>query len=302
MSRIRKLFFSTFFPASWRRNILLLAKLSGRLDGLDRKLRNVSQATLSREFPTVVAPDSFKDEINRHGFKIFSQNNEDGILLYIFSKIGVTNYRFVEFGVQEGRQCNTANLSLNFGWSGLLMDASADDVEAAKRFYRDMLGPETDRVRIIQSFVTAENINDTLVTSGTSGEIDLLSIDIDGNDYWVWKAITVVEPRVIVVEYNALFGNTRSVTIPYRPKFEAQGLYFGASLAALTKLAQKKGYALVGCDSNGVNAFFVRREAMQDGLSEVPIADAFYHNARYAARGIVQRQIDLLNTMPVEDV
>lgn len=303
MSRIPKFFFNTFFPASWRRTIFLLARLSSRLDSFDRKLRNVSQATLSREFPTVIAPDSFKDEINWHGFKIFSQNNEDGILLHIFSEIGVTNYRFVEFGVQEGWQCNTANLSLNFGWSGLLMDANADDVEAAKRFYRDTLGPKTDRVRIIQCFVTAENINEMLATSGASGEIDLLSIDIDGNDYWVWKAITVVEPRVVVVvEYNALFGNTRSVTIPYRPQFEAQGLYFGASLAALTKLAQSKGYVLVGCDSNGVNAFFVRRDAMKDGLREVPIGDAFYLNARYAARGITQRQIDLLNNMPVEDV
>ena len=262
-----------------------------RIDEHDRRLRNLSHTLLVSRYPGIAQSVRFKDEINAYGFKCFSQNNEDGILLYLFSKIGVINRRFVEFGVQDGRQCNTANLSLNFGWSGLLMEADARHVEAAKRFYQDMLGVSAVNARIIQGFVTAENIDTLLLENNLKGEIDLLSIDIDGNDYWVWKAISAVTPSVVVIEYNAAFGADRSVTIPYDPSFSvhdgnARSIYYGASLAALAKLAAQKGYVLVGCDSNGVNAFFVRRELAEGKLPEVPVCDAYFPNARCLLRGL----------------
>jgi hypothetical protein len=122
-------------------------------------------------------------------------------------------------------------------------------------------------VQILDSHLTRENVNPVIAAAGVSGEIDLLSIDLDGNDYWIWKELTVVEPRVVVVEYNASFGPDEAVTVPYDPDFSCftahrSGFYHGASLAALTKLGAAKGYALIGVESQGVNAFFV-----QEGLA-----------------------------------
>lgn len=274
----------------------------------DRRLRNLSHILLVSQYPAIAQSVQFKDGINAHGFKCFSQNNEDGILLYLFSKIGVINRRFVEFGVQDGRQCNTANLSLNFGWSGLLMEADARHVEAAKKFYQDMMGVSAVNARIIQGFVTAENIDMLLLENNLKGEIDLLSIDIDGNDYWVWKAISAVTPSVAVIEYNAAFGADRSVTIPYDPSFsvhgrDPSGVFYGASLTALTKLAAQKGYVLVGCDSNGVNAFFVRRELAEGKLPEVPVCDAYFPNARCLLRGLTPDKLfDGVKHLPFQTV
>lgn len=279
-----------------------------RIGEHDRRLQNLSRILLASRYPDVGQPARFKDGINEHGFKCFSQNNEDGILLYLFSKIGATSRRFVEFGVQDGRQCNTANLSLNFGWSGLLIEADARCVEAARNFYRDMLGVGAANVGIIQSFVTAENIDRLLIENGLQGEIDLLSIDIDGNDYWVWKAIQAVAPRVVVIEYNAAFGAERSITIPYESSFSAEnrganGIYCGASLTALARLGAQKGYALVGCDSNGVNAFFVRRDLAADKFPEVQASDAYFPNARYLLRGLTPDKLfDGVRHLPLETI
>ncbi|HII29760.1 hypothetical protein COT48_04890 [Candidatus Woesearchaeota archaeon CG08_land_8_20_14_0_20_47_9] len=146
-------------------------------------------------------------------FKVYSQNGEDGLIQYIFSRIGICNYRFVEFGVQTGEECNTRNLSWNFGWSGLLMDAEKGYVKEAKTNYRDY-----PKVSIVDSFITKDNINKTLSDNGFKGEIDLLSIDIDGNDYWVWQEISIIDPRVVVIEYNASLG-LRSLTVKYDESF-----------------------------------------------------------------------------------
>ena len=191
--------------------------------------------------------------ISDHELRVYSQHGEDGLLFYLFSRIGTTDRRFVEFGCADGRECNTAALGLLFGWTGLLMDTSADSVQAARHFYagRD--------IRVERAQVTAENINQLL---DGFGEFDLLSIDIDGNDYWVWKAIDA-RPRVVVIEYNASLGPDRSLTIPYDPHFDrfaygVHGWYHGASLTALERLAAEKHYNLVCADSSGLNAFFIR--------------------------------------------
>ena len=183
-------------------------------------------------------------DVTRYERRVASQNGEDGILQAIFTAIGTTDKYFVEFGVGNGEQCNTAYLAAHRGWTGLLMDVEA--------------GPPHARIPVHQELVTAENVNALFEKYGVPASFDLLSIDIDGNDYWVWKAITAYRPRVVVIEYNASVPPTESRTIPYDPAFRWSGTdYFGASLLALAKLGQEKHYVLVGCDRSGTNAFFV---------------------------------------------
>ncbi len=305
MITLLKQIIKRLLPVTVQRAIQDYRDIFRRLDAHERRLRNLTATLLTPRYPTLAMPPQFKDVINAHGFKCFSQNNEDGILLYAFSKIGATNRQFVEFGIQDGRQCNTANLSLNFGWGGLLMDADAEGIESARRFYADMIGTAAQEICFRQCFVTAENINTVLSESGTAGEIDLLSIDIDGNDYWVWKAITAISPRVVVIEYNASLGAEKSVTIPYNAGFmpDETGLYRGASLQALTKLAHEKGYVLIGCEANGVNAFFVRRDIAQGKFAEISVTDAYFPHARLIMRGLsAEHQYELVKSLPFESV
>lgn len=215
-----------------------------------------------------------KDLLRRNEFKIFSQTGEDGIIDHIFSKIGTKNKTFVEFGIQDGRECNTANLSLNFNWKGLLIEGDKKHATRAKSHYAGK------PVKVVNAFITKDNINKIISENGITGEIDLLSIDIDGNDYWVWKEINAINPRVVVIEYNSSLGH-RPIAVKYAPDFERfkahkSGLYYGASLSALTKLGKSKGYSLVGCCSTGFNAFYVRKDAAKNKLAELSPEEAFY--------------------------
>lgn len=240
-------------------------------------------------------------------FRIFSQNREDGILQYIFSKVDTTNRCFVEFGVGNGRECNTANLSFNCGWNGLIMDGSEKDMIAAKQYYADRLKEDSGRVRIFHCFITAENIEEVLAKNGIAGEIDLLSIDIDGVDYWVWKAIREVNPRVVVIEYNASLDHDKSLTVKYDPNFDRHekhksGWYAGASLTALTKLAESKGYCLVGCDSWGVNAFFVRNDVAKDKINSISVQEAFYPHKYRLEKMTHAEQVEYVRHLDFEEV
>ncbi len=242
-------------------------------------------------------------ELSKHEFKIFSQNGEDGILFYIFDNLGTTNRYFVEIGAGTGVECNTANLSVNFGWEGILIDGSKENIDRAKSFYKTRKETKLSSIKPVQSFVTKENINEVLLDNGAKGEIDLLSIDIDGNDYWIWQVIKTIKPRVVVIEYNASLGPNKSLTVEYDQNFEIlkkhpSGFYHGASLLALTKLANSKGYILVGCDSNGVNAFFVKREIAQGKFSEVSPQKAFFPNSwRSNKKQTLSQQFELIKNL-----
>jgi hypothetical protein len=216
-------------------------------------------------------------DMQKCGFRIYSQNDEDGILIYIFSKIGTTNKRFVEFGIGNGIEYNTANLSINLGWSGLLMDGDADGVKLAQNYYKRRLGLDFARIQIAQHMLTAENINCVLLNHKVKDEIDLIIIDIDGIEYYVWEAVNVINPRVVVIEYNLYLGYKNALTVKYDPEFNrfkehSSGMYFGASLPALVKLARSKGYVLVHV--NGINAFFVRKDIARDKLREISVSEA----------------------------
>lgn len=247
-----------------------------RLDMAEKHINTLFQLSYRNEVGNL----DQKIDLANHEFKICSKVGEDGLILYIFSKIGSTNHRFVEIGVEEGRECNTANLSLNFGWQGIIVDAEKPWIEKAKAYYREKLGKSADNVKPVHCLVTAENINQLLLDNGMRGEIDLLSIDIDGNDYWVWKAISAVQPRVVVAEYNSVFGATRSLTIKYNSDHfytsNRNHLYFGASLAALKKLGEEKGYIMIGCDTWGHDAFFVRKDLAEGKFRALSSEEAFY--------------------------
>lgn len=203
-------------------------------------------------------------------FRVSSQWGEDGIIEWLAQNLSDQPNSFIEFGVENYTEANTRFLLQNRNWRGLVLDGDAQNIAHIKRqgiFWRHDL--KADSV-----FVTRENINEVFDRQGFSGEIGLLSIDIDGNDYWVWDAISVVSPIIVVCEYNAVFGDVYPITVPYEKDFQRtrahySNLYFGASIAALAALAARKGYRLIGSNRVGNNAFFVRQSHADDLLLKI---------------------------------
>ncbi|MCF7844224.1 MAG: hypothetical protein K9M03_00150 [Kiritimatiellales bacterium] len=195
----------------------------------------------------------------------YSQNGEDGIIHAIFKMIGTTNKYCVDFGAWDGKHMsNTYYLRKHEGWKGLMMD-----------------GDPYPGTGVKHEFINAENIEELFKKYEVPEKFDLLSIDIDGNDYWVWKAITNYTPHVVVIEYNACIPYKPAVTVPYKAEFIWDKTdYYGVSLSALVKLGKEKGYTLLGTDKNGVNAFFVQDELV-NGNFEVPEPEKLYHPARF---------------------
>ncbi len=214
------------------------------------------------------------DPMNLRRFekKIFSQNGEDGILGEIFRRVGTTNRFFVECGIQDGSENNTRALLEREGWRGVWIEASGDFAAAARARFASI------PVRVIEQHITAANIVKILTEAGVPEEMDLLSIDIDGNDYWIWKETAPFRPRVVVIEYNAAHPPGSTWMMPYDPDHVWDGTNrFGASLDALHALAIARGYALVGCDSRGVNAFFVRRDVAGGRFSHLDEGVAYHY-------------------------
>lgn len=234
----------------------VLRKLDSIEEGIEQNRMLLVQSRI-REFKAGLELKRLTDA----EFRVFSQWGEDGILQYLISKVPVGSRVFVEFGVEDYRESNTRFLLLNDNWKGLVIDSSADNIE----FIRSRKSYYMHDLSAVCAFVTAENIDTTLTQTGFHGDIGLLSIDIDGNDYWVWKAMTSVSARIVVVEFNNLFGCQRALAVPYDPKFQRtrahhSNLYYGASLKAFCDLAAEKGYVFAGTNSAGTNAFFVRRD------------------------------------------
>jgi hypothetical protein len=202
-------------------------------------------------------------------FRLRSQNEEDGIVLALLKAAGVATRRFVEIGCGSTGG-NAAILAHDFGWGGLMIDASRKAVDRLRHELRMNAG-----VTVVRAFVSPETINDLLREHGAAGEVDLFSIDVDSIDYWLLDALEACTPRVLVLEYNALFGPDRAVTLPRSgvPASAPKG-YSGASLAALTSAARRKGYRLVLCEEAGVNAFFLRND-LAPGIPGVQPAQAW---------------------------
>jgi hypothetical protein len=198
-------------------------------------------------------------------FQVFSQWGDDGIIQYLINKIHIPNKTFIEFGVENYKESNTRFLLINNNWSGYVIDGSQENINFIKN---DSISFAYE-LYANASFITAENINQLLQKPKFDPEVGILSIDIDGNDYWVWKAIDCLNPIIIIAEYNSLFGKNTAWTVPYDPHFIRSEkhwsmVYYGASLKALQLLAEEKGYYFIGCNSNGNNSYFIRKDKIGD--------------------------------------
>jgi hypothetical protein len=199
-------------------------------------------------------------QLHEAEFKVSSQFGDDGIIQYVIRAASAVADSFIEFGVESYQEANTRFLLVNDNWRGLVIDGSAENVAHIRRqplYWRHDL-------TAVHAFVDRDNINELFRKNGFSGAIGILSIDIDGNDYWVWDAIDCVEPAIVIAEYNSVFGPSLAVTVPYDPAFvrtraHHSNLFWGASLKALCMLAERKGYAFVGSNSHGNNAYFVKQ-------------------------------------------
>lgn len=234
-----------------------IPRLAAVLEEINRKVDTMEQGLgrIQSQLDAMRAnPDPAEAE-----FRVSSQWGEDGIIDRLVEVVAPARRVFVEFGVEDYRESNTRFLLRHRYWSGLVIDGSDANVRKIRSsdlYWRHNLKAEA-------AFIDRDNINQIIAGAGIEGEIGLLSVDIDGNDYWVWQAISVISPCIVVVEYNAIFGPTAAVTVPYNPAFRRavahpSNLYYGASIAALERLAAQKGYALVCCNSAGNNVFFVR--------------------------------------------
>lgn len=221
-----------------------------------------------------------RENWDEFGFQVFSQSNEDGLIQYLINQIEIPNKTFIEFGVEDYTECNTKFLLMHNNWSGLIMDGSKANINKFKRkstYWRH-------DIEAINVFITKDNINELISKRGFDEEIGILSIDIDGNDYWVWEAIEGIRPCIVICEYNPIYGPDISVSVPYQSDFfrtraHYSNLYWGGSLRAYADLGKKKGYKLICTNKMRQNAFFVR-EDIKCNLPEVPV-DIAWREAKF---------------------
>lgn len=246
------------------RKIILSLKIFYNLSSIldSRKNDIVSQKImLGKILSNQIKNMSNVTHIQHVEFKVFSQFGDDGIIQYLINQLNIDHKIFIEFGVEDYQESNTRFLLMNDNWSGLVMDSNGQHIEFIKH---DKMFWKYD-LTAIEALITRSNINEIISSQEINGEIGLLSIDIDGNDYWVWKEINIVAPVIVIVEYNSVFGIERPITIPYSPDFNRSehhysNLYWGTSLLSLCDLADLKGYVFIGCNSNGNNSYFIRKD------------------------------------------
>ena len=216
------------------------------------------------------------ENLDDYGFSVFSQWNEDGIIQRLVQLLPDIPRTFIELGVEDYRESNTRFLLMKDNWSGFVVDGSRENVEVIKSSYYFWKYCLEARAQ----FLTQENINSVLQDSGFFPEVGILSIDLDGVDYHILDAISGLNPWILVCEYNALMGSEEAVTVPYRSDFNRasahySNLYWGASLAAFERVAEKLGMVLVGVNSAGNNAFFVRETRLPNSLRRLTVGEAF---------------------------
>jgi len=248
-------------------------KVLASLRSSNSVLQRMQERSLLMQAQILAAQNHNKDSLGDLGdveFSAFSQWGEDGILDWLVAQLPMIPHTFIEFGVEDYCESNTRALLLLHNWSGLVMDGSSSNINLIRQqdiYWRHGLTATC-------AFIDRDNINRLIQDGGLSEQIGILSIDIDGNDYWVWKAIEVVSPAIVVVEYNAVLGDLHALTVPYRPDFQRtkahlSNLYFGSSLPALIALGCQKGYSFVGTTTTGCNAFFLRNNLAKRVVSRL---------------------------------
>ena len=253
-----------------RRRVSQLDKAAGKrpargakevVHALDRIEESLAALHLGMRVDPAEVP--YPERLRLHRFRVLSQHFEDGVTWQLLRAVGLSTRRFVELGCGPNGG-NSGFLARELGFSGLMVDGDEACVAEARALFPAAL------VTVVRGWITREGVNDLIAGEGFDGEIDLLSIDVDGNDYWIWKAIDVCNPRLVIVESNPLLGPDRTLTIPYDAEFRRSTQtplhagHYGASLGALTHLATEKGYRLVTTDQSGVNAYFVRNDLARD--------------------------------------
>lgn len=236
------------------------------------RTREALGALLARE----VARQEHPANLAAVEFRIHSQFGDDGIIQWLIARLPGLPKLFVEFGVEDYTEANTRFLMVNNAWRGLVMDGSHENIRRLQGcgwFWRHDL-------TAISRFLTRENVDRSINDWAKGNDVGLMHIDVDGNDYWLWDAVHCITPGIVIMEYNAGFGAERPITIPYRADFNRfaahrSGQYFGASLPALAHLADTKGYALVGVNSAGNNAYFVSRKLLDGHIKAIDVQDAF---------------------------
>ena len=263
-----------------------------RVRDFTRKLRAGADAAIRSEhllkhihqtqlMAAIAETPRFKDPLRllSSGYKVFSQNQEDGMIAEVFRRIGTVSRRFVEFGIEDGLECNSTFLLMQ-GWTGTWIEGAKENAAKARRAFRSY------PVEVRNQFVTAANANALIAELGETGELDFLSIDTDTIDYWIWQAIKSIKPRLVVIEYNATWPPFIRKTVANDPNMAWDGTNFsGASLGALEALGRDKGYCLVGCSLTGVNAFFVRDDLVSDKFCAPFTAENHYEPPRYYLTG-----------------
>ena len=255
--------------------------------------------------------DRKSKNLKDYEFKIFSQWGEDGIIQHLIKSVEIRDNTFIEFGVQDFLESNCRFLLIKDRWKGFVLDGSKRNIERLKGSYFYW----KHHLEAIHAFITRENINELLARSGFGSDLGILSIDMDGVDYYILEAIENFNPRILICEYNSVFGATRRISVPYRSDFRRRdahrsNLYWGASLGAMTHLAQKRGYALVGTNTAGNNAFYVRSDLLNDKLqalsAEAAYAPSGYRESRdeHGALTYVpgDKRLELIRGMPVFNV
>ena len=279
--------------ADLRQQIIALRDLIGeqRLPWYENAIRSstlasiaqTSQLLLQGHYQRLLAEGKAMPSLTDVEFRCYSQTGEDGIIHYVFAVLGAGPKRAVEVCAGNGLECNAANLIVNHGWDALLFDGDTNNIAAGKEFYRVCRDTWCRPPTLVEAWITAENVDALIVGNGYAGEIGLLSVDVDGMDYWIWRAIRSVSPRLVVVEFSCCWGPELSVSVPYDPNFRMDfsktPYYTGASLTAFCKLAQEKGYRLIGVNRLGFNAFFLRNDLGCTVFPALSPADCFRMNA-----------------------
>jgi len=244
-------------------------------------------------------------------FKVFSQFGDDGIIQWLICHLDIPHRTFVEFGVEDYHESNTRFLLFKDNWAGFIMDGSERNISRIVRS-----GYYWKYALIARSvFVDRDNINTILAECPFDHEVGILHIDLDGVDYWIWDEINSLSPVIVILEYNSMFGNERAITVPYDKKFSRtkahfSNLYWGASLPALRHLSARKGYAFVGSNSAGNNAYFVRVDKLNSIVMETS-TDVGYVESKYREGRDMQGNLtyamgrdclDLIRGLPVYNV
>jgi len=266
--------FKNWIKKNFSRWIYRRPKAAARKAEMVNWLRQLNQRTVSK------LPDA--------SFDVFTYHGEDGILQYLLQQMKEVPLLFVDIGAGDCIKSNCANLAVHFGWEGVFIDKNEKQLSIGQHFYRSELAEGAD-IKFIATTIMAENVNQVIKKAGFHNDVGLLSIDIDGNDYWIWKAIDTIQPRIVVIEAKVEFGYN-NVIVPYgEPNHHsANKMYNGASVEALRQLGAKKGYKLVGANRFGYNLFFVRENenmaevATKDVLADPGTLRSFYPGSFFA--------------------